>query len=341
MATVVLTLVLVLSLGSAWASGPIALWHFDGNLRDAADAHDGAVGVGSIPFVAGASGQAAHFDDSSYIVVPDDPDLSAMPELAIECWVRLDPAGMGQLNPIINKFGSGPTDDDEWVFGINAAGYPYMVTSSPTASYELTAATPLSPDAWHHVAAVFSNTLEVMEIHIDGALDASAYAYHPSFRDTDQPVQIGGFKYSSADPWEYFHGRIDELTVHQALPAWLEDDDPDLAYTGTWTQLDYPSASAGHLTYSGQTGAKVDLEFEGTGLRWMVQVGPIAGMADIYFDGAYRGTVDLYRPAYGLAVLEKTGLPYGWHGIRIQVTGQKNLRSQGYFIDIDAFQVLP
>jgi len=54
------------------------------------------------------------------------------------------------------------------------------------------------------------------------------------------------------------------------------------------------------------------------------------------------GLVDLYNPtAKYQVVLQKTGLAPGNHTVTIEVSGQKNTSSTGYYINIDAFEVVP
>jgi len=125
------------------------------------------------------------------------------------------------------------------------------------------------------------------------------------------------------------------------MQLWFEDDDARIIYTGTWSELSHAAASAGHLKYSDETDATAELTFEGTGARWMLAVGPMAGKADVYLDGGYVVTVDLYRPSLRLLTLEKTGLAPGAHTGRIEVSGTKNPSSSNYYVDIDAFEVVP
>ncbi len=122
---------------------------------------------------------------------------------------------------------------------------------------------------------------------------------------------------------------------------WFEDDDPAVTYTGAWSELAHPAATAGRLAYSGEMGATAEVIFWGSGLRWMVAKGPMAGEADVYLDGEYRTTVDLYRSGLKLVTLEKTGLAPGAHTLTIEVSGEKNPNSSNYFVDIDAFEVVP
>ncbi|HZX48586.1 MAG TPA: hypothetical protein VFF47_05150, partial [Nitrospirota bacterium] len=103
-----------------------------------------------------------------------------------------------------------------------------------------------------------------------------------------------------------------------------------------------PACSNGYLKYSGQAGAKAEFSFYGTGVKWNTAKAPVLGKAKIYFDGAYKGMVDLYRSTvqYPL-VLGGSGIPPGNHTLTIEVSGQKNASSTGYYTVIDAFEAIP
>ena len=127
-----------------------------------------------------------------------------------------------------------------------------------------------------------------------------------------------------------------------AVQTWFEEDDPAITYTGTWNSLVCNPCNNGFLKYSGQTGAKAEFSFYGTGIKWNTAKAPALGKAKIYFDGAYKGMVDLYRSTvqYPL-VLGGSGIPPGNHTLTIEVSGQKNAGSSGYYTVIDAFEVVP
>ena len=125
------------------------------------------------------------------------------------------------------------------------------------------------------------------------------------------------------------------------VPNWHDDDDSEITYTGTWWQLAHPAASAGHVAYSGETGATAELTFEGTGLRWHLAKGPMCGKAKVWLNGKGPLVVDLYSPNLQLVTLQKTGLPLDTHTVTIEVSGTKNPSSTGCFVDIDAFEVAP
>ena len=122
----------------------------------------------------------------------------------------------------------------------------------------------------------------------------------------------------------------------------FEESDPAIIYTGIWNSLACNPCNNGFLKYSGQTGAKAEFSFYGTGIKWHAAKAPALGKAKIYFDGAYKGMVDLYRSTvqYPL-VLGGSGIPAGNHTLTIEVSGQKNAGSSGYYTVIDGFEVAP
>ena len=122
----------------------------------------------------------------------------------------------------------------------------------------------------------------------------------------------------------------------------VEEDNPTITYTGTWNTYTSPSCSGGAMKYSGQKGAKAEFSFTGTGIKWIVTKAKMMGKAKVYLDGVYMGLVDLYSssPAYQV-VLQKAGLAPGNHTLRLEFSGQKNPRATGYYINIDAFEVIP
>ncbi len=84
-----------------------------------------------------------------------------------------------------------------------------------------------------------------------------------------------------------------------------------------------------------------ELTFYGTGIRWLVGRGAVAGKADVHLDGAHIGRVDLHRSCHDgrdSTWLERAGLSLDTHSAMIEVSGEKNPASAGYYID--AFEVV-
>lgn len=124
--------------------------------------------------------------------------------------------------------------------------------------------------------------------------------------------------------------------------ARFEEDDPAIIYSGTWDTYICVNCSGRALKYSDETGAKAEFSFTGTGIRWIVTKADTLGMANVYLDGVYIGKVNLYsQEVRHQVVLQKKGLFPGNHSITIEVSGMKYPHSIGYYIDIDAFEVVP
>lgn len=130
--------------------------------------------------------------------------------------------------------------------------------------------------------------------------------------------------------------------VVDAFAVKLDDRDPAVSYSGSWTQANVSGAYNNTVSYSDQTNASSTITFEGQGIIWFSSKGPHRGIARLYLDGVNKGTVDLYATSYGYnqPVRTFTGLSRGPHQLKIVVTGTKNPSSTGLRIVNDAFAVL-
>jgi RHS repeat-associated protein len=116
----------------------------------------------------------------------------------------------------------------------------------------------------------------------------------------------------------------------------VEENASGLTKTGTWNP-DNGSTSV----KSNTTGNKIELAFsDGAGIRWIGYAGPDKGIANVIIDGTtYK--VDTYNTAAERRVLFTFLFPQkGNHTIGIQVSGSKNSKSSGTYIDVDCFEVI-
>jgi hypothetical protein len=90
-------------------------------------------------------------------------------------------------------------------------------------------------------------------------------------------------------------------------------------------------------------GASVEVRFTGTGIRWLGYRDEYSGIARVYVDGVFKRKVDTYAsPAEArqrLYAIE--GLSRGRHTLEIRVTGTRSRRSQGSWVWVDAFALVP
>jgi hypothetical protein len=123
-----------------------------------------------------------------------------------------------------------------------------------------------------------------------------------------------------------------------------EETDPAVTYTGSgWIHGNLNRTwSLGTASESGAAGDQATFAFNGTSVSWIGCRKNTTGIARVYVDGVFVAELDTYRPTEGLqdTVYTATGLAPGNHTITIEATGRKNPASSGYWVVIDAFDVL-
>ncbi|HEV3029469.1 MAG TPA: hypothetical protein VG457_17955, partial [Planctomycetota bacterium] len=127
--------------------------------------------------------------------------------------------------------------------------------------------------------------------------------------------------------------------------------DPSVTAAGTWY-------FGGTNTYSGGFGWSPDqstpgsltFPFNGTGVEVYGHPEGEDGMMDMYIDGAYVTTVDEWNPLYDDILSDAnddsllyvaTGLPAGYHTLKLVVSQQVNPHSLWWVTQIDGFIALP
>ena len=138
-----------------------------------------------------------------------------------------------------------------------------------------------------------------------------------------------------------------DITLPPVLPtvSRVQQTDPAVTYTtpGDWTLSVQSPLFSGTATYSATPGARADVVFTGTGIRWISYRQRDFGIARVYLDGVLVGDVDTYnelQSEYQATVFSSTNLAPGPHTLTIEVTGLKHPSSLGYLIVIDAFEVI-
>ncbi|MDY0086986.1 MAG: L,D-transpeptidase family protein [Coriobacteriia bacterium] len=121
-----------------------------------------------------------------------------------------------------------------------------------------------------------------------------------------------------------------------------EESDTRLVRQGTWVAGATSAASAKGYAYSKSAGASMTLHFRGTRIAWVAPVGPSYGRAETYIDGKLMNRVNLYAPEYAhqKVVWQLSGLADTAHTLTVRVTGQKDARSTGTIVVVDAFDVV-
>src|SRR3990172_9508079 len=105
-----------------------------------------------------------------------------------------------------------------------------------------------------------------------------------------------------------------------------QETDPAVARTGQWFSTTSYNPSGGRDIFSVETGAAVTLTFTGTQTTWIGPKYNAFGIADVYLDGAFQGSVDLYSSTLQSQqpLFTASRLINSTHTLRIVVTRSKN-----------------
>jgi uncharacterized membrane protein len=127
-----------------------------------------------------------------------------------------------------------------------------------------------------------------------------------------------------------------------------EEDDPALRYNGvpytqtvtTWSISNNPNyGSSAYYAQSSTVSDTVSLSFEGTWFGVGFLTHDYGGQADIYLDGAWLRTVDLYTNEPDTASYYFDGLPDASHTVSVTVLSTAHPNSRGHRVRFDYFDV--
>lgn len=126
----------------------------------------------------------------------------------------------------------------------------------------------------------------------------------------------------------------------ELTPTRYEEDDPRLAWAGTWSVTGSPEDSGGSCRFAEYAGSSMKVYFSGVSISFLTRIGPAVGIATVTLDGS-SVTIDLYSStwAYQKEVWSSGSLAPGSHTLRIEMPGDSNPASASKGIYVDAFVV--
>lgn len=297
------------------------------------------------------TGQKNADSASAYVVV----DAFDVPAPAVSRLQETDPsvaftAGWVQDNPVVTLIPGITTGRTQgaalraWSGG--AAALSSSAGAQATFTFSGTGAT------W---VGARGNQCGIARVYLDGALVSQVDAYAPA-------EQIQAALYTVTGLADTSHTLTIEVTGSSnpaSQGALIVVDAFEVAMAGTRVQEHDPSIAFGALGWiqgnrdkaysegvSAETntpGAQATLTFVGTGVAWIGARGPQTGIARVFLDGSYVTDIDLYSLGEGPQhpVFAVRGLAAATHSLTIQSTGLRNTASQGTWLLIDAFDVIP
>ena len=111
-----------------------------------------------------------------------------------------------------------------------------------------------------------------------------------------------------------------------------------ISYVGTWTLGSPTGAFGGSVKYAKTSTARATFSFTGRSVAWVSQMSSNRGIADVYVDGVFVQSVDLFSATTKprMTVFTRSWATSGAHTVQIRIKATV-LRPRG---DIDAFAFL-
>ncbi|HUN08260.1 MAG TPA: hypothetical protein PLQ56_16760 [Aggregatilineales bacterium] len=119
----------------------------------------------------------------------------------------------------------------------------------------------------------------------------------------------------------------------------FESDHPNVTYATSWERRLHQNASRGQYHRTEDVYSSVAFVFEGEGLRIRYVAARNMGIFQLVVDGVVIDTIDAYAGKLAFPGTRVYTVPSGTHLLELRPTGQKNTRSEGITVALDAIQV--
>jgi hypothetical protein len=203
--------------------GLVGEWLFSGNALDTSENSNNGIVIGATLAIDrnGNSNSAYYFNGSTYIRVPDSPDLNFTSSMTLAAWYFCDSFST-TWPPILKKTGIGASEDGGYTLEMNASPVwgdgtsgPAIIFISDSENVNWAGANGhMSTEGWHFVAGTYDGSS--MKLYYDGVL-VKSNAYSGNLIPSTNDLNIG------RDPFRterYFNGRIDDIRIYsRALTA--------------------------------------------------------------------------------------------------------------------------
>lgn len=196
--------------------------------------------------------------------------------------------------------------------------------------------------AWVYIDGVYVSTVDLYQANWQNQAVCFKSSGLPWGKHT-MTVQCSGTKNQaasgalvSADSFQYQVGFEEVFGVKYTANG----DDERLKFQGSWGAYYQNGLIYNDSRYANTANSYVDFTFTGTSIKWFGKMGTAMGKANVYIDGVFQSSIDLYRSQWTNQAIcyEKSRMIHGAHTLRIYCLGSKNSMSGDTLVDVDALQ---
>lgn len=124
-------------------------------------------------------------------------------------------------------------------------------------------------------------------------------------------------------------------------PGTHDDSEPRIEYSGAWLHDKQFAEPVGHtLSYSDAAGDALKLTFEGRAITYIHTRAPNRGIGELWLDGRLARRINFYSPKTEWQSALTLAVRPGTHTFELRVTGRKDRKSSGTYVDLDAVTVV-
>ena len=177
---------------------------------------------------------------------------------------------------------------------------------------------------------------DLEESREDGAW-ASAALSQPTQVSRTMAGRLGGTIRERVRAWDHIGNGGAWATSAACVIETHSEWSQDVSYAGSWGTFATSAAWGGKLRFSKTKGASATIHFSGRGIGWVSTKSPARGKANVYLDGTFVATVDLWSSTskYRQVVFARE-VADGNHTLKVVVVGTSGRPE----VNIDGFVVL-
>jgi hypothetical protein len=123
-------------------------------------------------------------------------------------------------------------------------------------------------------------------------------------------------------------------------PGTHDDGEARIEYSGAWLHdKQFAEPVGGTLSYSNVAGDALKLTFEGSAITYVYTRAANRGIGEVWIDGKLARRISLYAAQTTWQSSVRMRVPQGTHTFELRVTGRKDPKATGAFVDLDAVTV--